>query len=175
MSMVRLVVKGVRRGAKYAPAIAVVVKEARGPATDFAKSRLEAARQRRLAVTKASSLKNGSMLEVLHGETPVWVVFSGDQPISAHPEVGVPLADLVEHADLDLRHRPDEFPSARERASSVGHKAISSVRRKKPSRSGAHADAELVGERIGQIDELNAADDRPAKADQLLGRDEAGL
>ena len=41
----KVVVTGARQGVKYAPVIASVLREVRGPATDYAKSRVEAARQ----------------------------------------------------------------------------------------------------------------------------------
>lgn len=170
MGVVRLVVKGAKEGVKYAPAITAVVSQARGPATEYARSRLEAARQQRLAVVKAASLTDGSMLEVLHGETPVWVVFSGDEPVSAHPEVGVPLADLLKYADLDLRRRPGDFPTARERASAMRRRAVLTVRRKKSPDAVASSvvdpDAELVGEGARKVEQLEPADDRALEAGQ---------
>ena len=100
------VVKIVRQGIKYSPALAAVVKEARGPVTEYAKTHLEAARHKRLAVTKAASLKDGSLLPIVHGEQTVWVVFSGDHPVATHPPVDVPLPTLLQHADLTQRRRP---------------------------------------------------------------------
>ncbi|HEY7988536.1 MAG TPA: hypothetical protein VIE19_04900 [Lapillicoccus sp.] len=127
-----------RQGVKYAPHIAAVVREVRGPASEYAKATLEATRQRRLALTKARSVHDGSLLLVLHGEQPVWVVYSGDVPVSEHPDVAVPLADLVAHADLDRRRRPEDFPSPRQRVSSAGKKTVSkvTVRRKRPAEEG---------------------------------------
>jgi hypothetical protein len=123
----KLVYTGVKQGVKYSPAIATVIREVRGPATDFAKARVEAARQRRLAVTKAASVRDGTVLQLLHGEQTVWVVYSGDEPVSEHPDIGVPLADLVVHADLARRRRPEEFPSPRQRASAARKKTVSKV------------------------------------------------
>jgi hypothetical protein len=128
VGVTRLVIEGVRQGAKYAPAIAVAVRQVRGPATDYAKGHLEAARQRKLAVTKAASVRDGTVLRLLHGEQTVWVVYSGDEPISAHPDVGVPLAELVAHADLNRRRPPEDFPTARQRASAARQKTVSKVK-----------------------------------------------
>ena len=167
MGVVKLVVTGVKQGVKYSPAIAAVVKEARGPVTDFAKGRVEASRQKRLALTKAESLKDGSVLALVHGEQPVWVVFSGDQPVAQHPDTGVPLSDLVEHVDLSKRRRPEDFPSARERASAASHRATDTVLRRRHGSgptSVSDADPELVGEGVGQLDELGPADDGAAQA-----------
>jgi hypothetical protein len=121
------VVRIVRQGAKYTPVIAAVVKEARGPVTQYAKTHLEAAKLRRLAVTKAASLTDGSVLPVVHGEQSVWVVFAGDQPVAQYPETGLPLAALVEHVDLARRRRPEEFPTPRERAAAAGQSAAARV------------------------------------------------
>ena len=128
MGVTKLVIEGVRQGAKYAPAIAVVVRQVRGPATDYAKAHLEAVRQRRLAVAKAASVRDGTVLRLLHGEQTVWVVYSGEQPISAHPDVGVPLPELVAHADLDQRRPPEDFPTPRQRASAARQKTVSKVK-----------------------------------------------
>jgi hypothetical protein len=127
--MGKVVVTGARQGVKYAPVIAALVREVRGPATDFAKSRVEASRQRRLAVAKAESVHDGTVLRLMHGEQTVWVVYSGDQPISAHPDLGVALDELTRHANLERRRPPSEFPSARERASAAGKKTVSKIKR----------------------------------------------
>jgi hypothetical protein len=124
----KVVVTGVRQGVKYSPIIASVVREVRGPATDYAKSRVEASRQRRLAVAKAESVRDGTVLRLMHGEQTVWVVYSGDEPISAHPDIGVPLAELTDHANLERRRRPEEFPSPRERAAAARKKTVSKIR-----------------------------------------------
>jgi hypothetical protein len=133
VGVTKVVIMSARQGVKYAPHIAAVVREVRGPATDYAKATLEATRQKRLALTKARSVRDGSLLLVLHGEQPVWVVYSGDVPVSEHPEVGVPLADLVAHADLARRRTPEEFPSPRQRVTAARKKTVSTVtRRKRP-------------------------------------------
>lgn len=177
MGVVKLVMTGVKQGVRYSPAIAVAVKEARGPLTEFAKGRVEASRQRRLALAKATSLEDGSVLSVVHGEQPVWVVFSGDQPVAQHPDTGVSLDVLVQRVDLSKRRRPEDFPTTRERASAARHRATDTVlhRRhasvletvpKKNPESVADADPELVGEGVGELDELGPADGGAAEAGQ---------
>ena len=128
MGVVKVVATGAKQGVKYAPVIAAVVREVRGPAIDYAKARLEAARQRRLAVTKAASVRDGTVLQLLHGEQTVWVVYSGDQPVSEHPDIGVPLGELVAHADLSRRRPPEDFPTPRQRASAARQKTVSKVK-----------------------------------------------
>ena len=145
MGVTKVVIMSARQGVKYAPHIAAVVREVRGPATDYAKATMEATRQKRLALTKARSVRDGSVLLVLHGEQPVWVVYSGDEPVSEHPDVGVPLAELVAHADLDRRRTPEEFPSPRQRVSAAGKKTVSKVAvRKKRSAEESPKDAPAV-------------------------------
>lgn len=166
MGVVKLVITSVKQGAKYAPVILPAIEKARGPATEYAKAKLDAAKQRRLALTKAASLHDGTVLPVVHGEQPVWVVFSGDEAVAQHPDTGVPLAQLVDHVDLSRRRRPEEFPTTRERASAVRHKATDKVLRRKHDESVADADPELVGEGVGKLDELPPADGGAAQAGQ---------
>lgn len=127
----KMVVYGVKQGIKYSPAIAAAVRAGKGPALDFTKAKLEAQRHKRLAVDEAHTLKEGTLLRIVRGEDVVWVVFSGDHPVSAHPAVEVPVADLVGHADLDQRRPPEHFPTTGERAKRVGTKAARTVRLKR--------------------------------------------
>ena len=156
MGVTKVVIISARQGVKYAPHIAAVVREVRGPATDFAKTRVEASRQRRLAVTKAASVRDGSVLQLLHGEQTVWVVYSGDRPVSEHPDIGVPLAELVEHAHLDRRRPPADFPSPKERASAARKKTVSKVH--VPRRRSAKGDEK--GDEKG-VDAVEATDESP--------------
>ena len=163
MGVTKVVIISARQGVKYAPHIAAVVREVRGPATDFAKTRVEASRQRRLAVTKAASVRDGSVLQLLHGEQTVWVFYSGEVPVSEHPDIGVPLEELVVHADLDRRRRPEEFPSPKERANAARKKTVSKVHL--PRRSSKDGDAKTV-EAIDAVEsepvgEAETPQDRP--------------
>jgi hypothetical protein len=160
VGVTKVVIISARQGVKYAPHIAAVVREVRGPATDYAKTRVEASRQRRLAVTKAASVRAGSVLQLLHGEQTVWVVYSGDKPVSEHPDIGVPLGELVEHADLDRRRPPEDFPSPKERASAARKKTVSKVHvpRRRSAKGDAKGDNKAV-EAAGTTDE--APQDRP--------------
>ena len=104
MGVMKLVVTGVKQGVKYSPAIAVAVREARGPVTEFAKGRVEASRLRRLALAKATSLKDGALLSLVHGEQPVGVVFSGEQPVAGVTGLGLRGPAAARRA---RRHRRD--------------------------------------------------------------------
>ncbi len=131
MAFGRLFVNGVRYGVKYGPHVKVVFDQVKEPAGDYARARLESQRGRRIAVAKARTLTAGTVLRVIHGEQTVWVVFSGDEPVSAHPATAVPLAELIGRADLTQRRSPDELPTARDRAVAVRDKAIGAIRRTK--------------------------------------------
>ena len=131
MAFGRLFVKGVRYGVKYGPAAKVVFDQVKEPASDYAKGKLDSQRSRRIAIDKARTLEDGSLLRVIHGEKPVWIVFSGDEAISAHPDPGVPVSDLLVRADLSLRRRPDELPTPKDRAVAARKRAVASVRRKR--------------------------------------------
>jgi len=49
----------IKEGVKYSPHIAAIVREVRGPASEYAKATMEATRQKRLALTKARSVRDG--------------------------------------------------------------------------------------------------------------------
>ncbi len=132
MALGRLVVNGVRYGIKYGPHVKVLFDQVKEPAGDYARARIASQRGRRIAVGKARTLQDGSVLRVIHGEQPVWVVFSGEDAVSAHPDPAVPLTQLLDHADLTQRRGPDELPTAKDRATAVRDKAVGSVRRRKP-------------------------------------------
>lgn len=134
MPLVRVIVTAARAAVKYGPAAKVVYDQAKDPATDYARKKLEAARNRRLAVEKARTLRDGMLLRVMPHDEPVWVVFSGDEPVSAHPDGGQPLTELLERADLTKRVYPDQILSTKDRATAVRDTAIDSVRRRKGPR-----------------------------------------
>ena len=131
MAKGRFFVTGVKYGMRYGPHAKLLFDQVKEPAADYARARLESQRARRLALTKARTLQDGSVLEVVHGQVPVWVVFSADEPVSAHPDRGVPLADLLERADLTRRLRPHDVPTPRARAIAVRDRAVGTVRRRK--------------------------------------------
>ncbi len=128
MGMIKVFYTGARAGVKYAPAIVAVAKEARGPATEYAKARVESSRQKRLAVAKAAAVVDGTLLKVPHGEVVVWVVFSGDKPVAEYPDVDVPPAELVADADLAKRKPPEDYPTTMEKVAAASHTAATKVR-----------------------------------------------
>jgi hypothetical protein len=46
-------------------------------------------------------------------------VFSGDQPIAAHPATPTPLPELVANSDLGTRLRPQDMPTTVERVKAL--------------------------------------------------------
>ena len=112
----RIVGYAVKYGVKYGPHLVVAAKTLKEPATAYAQKVVATQRARKLALAEAATLRAGSALKVFHQGEPVWVVYSGDDPVSSHPVVGVPLATLVERADLSQRISPEDAPGVKDRA-----------------------------------------------------------
>ncbi len=105
----------VKYGVKYGPHVLVAAQTLREPATAYAQKRLADARDRRAALAEAATLTDGSALRVFHAGRPVWVVYSGADPVSSHPPVQAALATVVERADVTQRVRPGDAKSGRRR------------------------------------------------------------
>lgn len=120
----------VKWGVKYGPHVVVLAQQAKDPAMAAAKKALDRQKARRRAVDHAATVRDGSVLKTFDprqdsGE-PVWVVFSGDEAIAAHPATTTPLAELIARSDLATRRLPHEMPSTTERVKQF-------PRRRKPS------------------------------------------
>jgi hypothetical protein len=105
----------VKWGVKYGPHVVVLAQQAKDPAIAAAKRTMERQKARRRAVEHAATVRDGTVLKTFDprqdtGE-PVWVVFSGDDAIAAHPATTTPLAELVARSDLATRIRPQDLPS----------------------------------------------------------------
>lgn len=100
----------VKYGVKYGPHVVVLARTFKEPATAYAQRTLAGNRARKAALAEAATLTDGSALKVFHEGEPVWVVYSGAEPVSAHPAVTVPPAALVQRADLTRRIRPEGAP-----------------------------------------------------------------
>jgi hypothetical protein len=101
---------------KYGPQAKLAWDNGGRKAADAAAARVALARHRRHAFAEADTLKDGSVLRVAPAGVAAYVVFSGDEPVSAHPPLepgGPTLTDLVAHADLDKRLTPDAARAAR--------------------------------------------------------------
>lgn len=61
---------------------------------------------RRRALKHAAGLVEGSVLKVAPEGRAVYVVFTGIKPVAAYPKQDLPMAALLEHADLSKRILP---------------------------------------------------------------------
>ena len=109
----------VKWGVKYGPHVVVLAQQAKEPAMRAAQTALDRQKAKRRAVEHAATVREGTVLKTFdpraaHGE-PVWVVFSGEDPIAAHPPTATPIAELVANSDLSTRLRPQELPTPAER------------------------------------------------------------
>lgn len=102
----RAVTTAMKLGMKYGPVAYEAVKHGRAPARVAAQRSLSKSGAKRQAIAHATSLVDGSTMRVFYGEMQIWVVFSGDKPVGTHPVVGVPIATLLQHADLNMRIHP---------------------------------------------------------------------
>ena len=84
----------VKWGVKYGPHVVVLAQQAKDPAVAAAKKALDRQKARRRAVEHAATVREGTVLKTFdpHVDTgePVWVVFSGDEAIAAHPTTTTP-------------------------------------------------------------------------------------
>ncbi len=96
----------VKLGVKYGPAAYEAIKHGKEPAKEFAQKQLGKLTARKQALAHAEGLMDGSAMPVWEGDQQVWVVFNGDEPIAAHPNVATPLPALIQGYDLDKRIRP---------------------------------------------------------------------
>ena len=113
----------IKWGVKYGPHVVVLAQQAKEPAMAAAQKALDRQRAKRRAIEHAATVRDGTVLKTFdpradHSE-PVWVVFSEDEPIAAHPTTSTPLAELIAKSDLTMRKRPADLPSASERLKSL--------------------------------------------------------
>lgn len=101
--------------AKYGPHAVEAWKLGGSHAVDAVKEQQTRNKNRRHALDKARTVTDGSVLRQRHNEEIVWVVFAGDEPVAVYPNVAVPMADLIQHADLTKRLTPEQVDSKRVR------------------------------------------------------------
>jgi hypothetical protein len=126
----KVAITAVKLGVKYGPQIWVATQALRGPAKEAVNKAMASERARRQAMAHAKSLAEGSILKVYKGDQAVWVVFSGDETVTAYPPTDIPISVLIERADLTKRIRPDDRLKARDRARDA---ATAALRRAKPN------------------------------------------
>ncbi|MEW1954679.1 hypothetical protein [Terrabacter sp. NPDC080008] len=126
----KLVTQTLKLGIKYGPQIWVATQALREPAKDAVNKAVSSERARRLAMSHATSLTDGSILKVYKGDAAHWLVFNGDEPVAVHPEIDLPLTTLAAGADLTKRIRPQDRLSATDRARDA---AATALRRGRPN------------------------------------------
>jgi hypothetical protein len=109
----------VKWGVKYGPHVVVLAQQAKEPAMAAAQKALDRQKARRRAIEHAATLRDGTVLKTFdpradHSE-PIWVVFTGDDPVACHPATTTPLDELVAHSDLSTRLRPQDLPGPADR------------------------------------------------------------
>ena len=117
----------VKWGVKYGPHVVVLAQQAKEPAMKAAQTALDRQQARRRAIEHAATVREGTVLKTFdpradHSE-PVWVVFSGDDPIAAHPTSTTPIAELIANSDLvdpGASRRPPDPGAAAQAAPPAG-------------------------------------------------------
>lgn len=117
----------VKWGVKYGPHVVVLAQQAKEPAMKAAQTALDRQRARRRAIEHAATVREGTVLKTFdpradHSE-PIWVVFSADDPIAAHPTSTTPLSELIANSDLATRVRPADLPTPADRIKQLPRKA----------------------------------------------------
>jgi hypothetical protein len=119
--------KAVTLAAKYGPQAKVAWDTAGQAAAEQVKIRRARAANRRRAVEKARTVVDGTVLRQIHGDQVVWVVYAGDEPITAYPLPDIDLDELTKRARLSDRMTPEQYDESRTRARAK--RAASTVRR----------------------------------------------
>lgn len=101
---------GAKLAVKYGPQAKIVWDNGGKKAAETAARRARSVTARRKALTHASTIVDGSVLRVAPEGVTAYVVYSGDQSVAVHPPQERPLEELVAHADLAKRERPEAKP-----------------------------------------------------------------
>jgi hypothetical protein len=103
---------GTKLVVKYGPQAKIAWDNGGKKAATAAAKRARSLTARKKAFAHAATVVRGSVLRIAPGGATAYVVFSGDDPIAAYPPQEVPLADLLDHVDLDRRVPAEEAPRA---------------------------------------------------------------
>jgi hypothetical protein len=126
-----------KRALRYGPQAALVWKHAGKPAAHAAQRIVADQQARRTALKHAETVEQGAILKVFDQGSPVWVVFSGPDPVAAYPPREGELADLVSGADPSKKMTPELFRarkaerSARRKAARLAGAARENLRRRR--------------------------------------------
>lgn len=131
--------KAVSLAAKYGPQAKIAWDTAGQAAAEQVKIRRARASNRRSAVEKARTVVDGTVLRQIHGDQVVWVVYAGDEPLTAYPLPDIDLAELTKRAKLSDRLTPEQYDESRARARA--RRAARTVRRRRRAgRAGSEVD-----------------------------------
>lgn len=131
--------KAVSLAAKYGPQAKIAWDTAGQAAAEQVKIRRARASNRRRAVEKARTVVDGTVLRQIHGDQVVWVVYAGDEPLTAYPLPDIDLAELTKRAKLSDRLTPEQYDESRARARAK--RAARTVRRRRRAgRAGSEVD-----------------------------------
>lgn len=123
----------VKIAAKYGPQVKIAWDTAGQAAAEQVKIRRARAANRRSAVEKARTVVDGTVLRQIHGDQVIWVVYAGDEPITAYPLPDIELDELTKRAKLDDRMTPEQYDESRARARAG--RAATKVRRRRAAGS----------------------------------------
>ncbi|CAN5396816.1 hypothetical protein BH23ACT6_BH23ACT6_04200 [soil metagenome] len=96
---------------RYGPKMLDQLKAGREPAERYVQAKVDKGNQHKKAVQHASTVIDGSTLQIFHRNAPHWIVFSGDEPIAVHPRTNIGYAELLKNVDLTKRVRPEDEPT----------------------------------------------------------------
>lgn len=110
MNRKALITRLLRLGVRYGPMAYEGLMRNRGAIENLTKVPLGRSNSHRdMAFEHAAALIDGSVLPTFDGDTRVYVVFSGERPVSTHPQVRTPTERLLENYDLSKRITPEEW------------------------------------------------------------------
>jgi len=122
-----------KRALKYGPYAAQAWKHLGKPTQAAVQKQAGSWAARRTALQHADTVTDGSILGVMHEGAKVWVVYSGDEPVTAYPSTAKPLAELVAHANLSKRLTPVQARE-QQRLRELRRRAGDRARRIRPQR-----------------------------------------
>lgn len=99
-----MVKNAVKYGVRYGPVAFEAVKHGREPAQQAIQAALAKRTARKKALEHAATVRDGSLLKVIHEGAIIYFVFSGDAIVTTYPSVPqATYPELLRHADLDNR------------------------------------------------------------------------
>jgi hypothetical protein len=113
-------------GVKYGPHAVAAWRIAGHHVEAAARHKVDEMSARRTAFDHAGAVATGSVLRLVDRGQPVFVVFSGAEPVAAYPEVERPLPELMVTADLTKRVTAQQHHEAqvRSRVRRAGARAL---------------------------------------------------